>query len=248
VRTAPSSPGLPRRGAGETGAARNLLHHGMRPPVLTVAFALLAAGCSSLTTIESSWKDPTYSREPFERVAVVALFDSTAESRQFEENAAQALEARGIEAVRGYTLLDDRMYEQEELRAKLSESNVDGILIYRLIAVDEQDIYRAPTPYLNVPPGVLGDDPYYWYYYPSSQYYWYWRSSLDVTSADGYWEELSFVVVESSLYDAERDQLVWTAKSSTIDDARFEAVSSSIAKKVTRALEHLGALGSRANG
>jgi hypothetical protein len=207
--------------------------------------ALAVSACSSLTTIESSWRDPTFSRQPFETVAVVALFDSTAESRQFEENAALALEARGVTAVRGYTLLDeDRMYEQEELRAKLAESNVDAILIYRLIAVDEQDIYRAPTPYLNVPPGVLGDDPYYWYYYPSSEYYWYWRSSLDVTSADGYWDELRFVVVESSLYDAQEDQLVWTAKSSTIDDARFETVSTSIAKKVTRELERLGALDS----
>ena len=149
----------------------------MRFPLLIATFTLGVSACSSLTTIESSWKDPAYSRRPFERVAVVALFDSTAESRQFEENAAQALEARGVEAVRGYTLLDaDRRYEQEELRAKLAEGDVDGILIYRLIAVDEQDIYRAPTPYLNVPPGVLGDDPYYWYYYPSSQYYWYWRS------------------------------------------------------------------------
>jgi hypothetical protein len=213
--------------------------------VLIATGALVTSACSSLTTIESSWRDPTYSRRPFERVAVVALFDSTSESRQFEENAAQALEAQGVEAVRGYTLLDDdRMYEQEELRAKLADSDVDGILIYRLIAVDEQDLYRAPTPYLNVPPGVLGDDPYYWYYYPSSQYYWYWRSSLDVTSSEGYWEELRFVIVESSLYDAEKDQLVWTAKSSTIDDTQFEAVSTSIARKVTRELEQLGALGS----
>ena len=52
--------------------------------------------------------------------------------------------------------------------------------MFRLIAVDERQRYREPTPYLRVPRSVIWGDPYYWYYYPSWNYYWYWRSSLDV--------------------------------------------------------------------
>jgi hypothetical protein len=76
-------------------------------------------------------------------------------------------------------------------------------------------------------------DPYYWYYYPGWNYYWHWRSSYDVTRSLGYWEPLTYVIVESSLYDARRDRLVWTAKSATMDDAQFEALASSIAGEVT---------------
>jgi hypothetical protein len=39
--------------------------------------------------------------------------------------------------------------------------------------------------------------------------------------------------VESSLYDAQRDRLVWTAKSATMDDAQFAALADSIADEVT---------------
>jgi hypothetical protein len=198
---------------------------------------MCACSCATSTTIESSWTDPTHSEGSFQRVAVVALFDTASESREFEQNAAEQLEARGVAAVQSHSILEDeRMYEQDKLRAKLADANVDAILIYRLIAVDERQVYRPPTDYLRMPPGVVRGDPYYWYYYPSWDYYWYWRSSRDVTRSAGYWEEHRYVVVESSLYDARKDQLVWTAKSSTMDDAQFAAVSSSIADRVTREL------------
>jgi hypothetical protein len=199
--------------------------------------AATMCGCAAPTRIQSTWSDPTFAAAPFNRVAVVALFDTTAESRTFEQAAARELEQHGISAVPAYTIVgDDRMYEQDELRAELAGADVDGILIYRLIAVDERDVYRNPTPYMHVPSALLFGDPYYWYYYPRWNYYWHWRSSWEVARSPGYWESVAYVIVESSLYDARRDRLIWTAKSATIDDARFEALADSIAAKVTKEL------------
>jgi hypothetical protein len=199
-------------------------------------------GCSA-TTIQSTWTDPTFAGMPFERVAVVALFDTAAESRTFEQNAARALEERSIDAVAAYTVLgDERMYEQEELRSALANADVDGILIYRLIAVDERNVYRNPTPYLRVPPAAVWGDPYYWYYYPRWDYYWHWRSTWDVTRSPAYWEPRTFVIVESSLYDTRTDRLVWTAKSETMDGRQFPALAESIADKVTGELVAMNVL------
>jgi hypothetical protein len=125
------------------------------------------------------------------------------------------------------------MYEQDELRAELADADVDGILIYRLIAVDERDVYRNPSAFLNMPGEAVSGDPYYWYYYPRSDYYSHWRSTWDVTRSPAYWEPLAYVIVESSLYDARRDRLVWTAKSETMDGEQFEALAESVAAKVT---------------
>lgn len=206
-----------------------------RLPLLIAATAL--CGCATSTRIQSSWTDPTFSGTPFDRVAVLALFDSTAESRTFEQTAARALEERGVAATPAFTIVDDaRMYEEAELRDELADANVDGILIYRLIAVDERNIYRDPAPYVHVPNGLIFGDPYYWYYYPSWSYYWHWRSTFDVTHSPGYWEPLTYVIVESSLYDARKDRLVWTAKTSTIDGAEFESLANSIADEVTEEL------------
>ncbi len=205
----------------------------MKLRIMTAFLALTVAGCTA-TTIQSTWSDPTFTREPFERIAVVALFDTAAESRTFEESATRELEGRGVDAVAAYSILgDDRMREQDELRAELAEADVDAILIHRLIAVDERNVYRNPTPYLRVPNGIMWGDPYYWYYYPPWQYYWNWRSTWDVTRSPGYWEPLAYVVVESSLYDAQTDRIVWTAKSETIDGAQFEALAESIVAKTT---------------
>jgi len=205
-------------------------------------------GCVTPTTIESSWVDPTFEGTPFRRVAVVALFDTDAESRSFEQQATRALEAKGAEAVEAYTIVgEERMLEQDELRGKLADANVDAILIYRLIAVDERQYYRPPTPYLRIPGGIgHGDghgDPFDWYYHPRADYYSYWRSTRDVTHSPGYWEPHSFVVVESSFYDADKDRLVWTAKTETMDDAEFKATTESIVNRVTKKLVALGAVG-----
>jgi hypothetical protein len=212
------------------------------------ALAAAACGCSS-TTIQSSWTDPTFSGTPFGRIAVVALFDSEAESRTFEENAAAALDARGVDAIPSYAILGDdgRVYEQEELKAELARADVDGILIYRLIAVDERNVYRDPGPYMRVPGTMVWGDPYYWYYYPRWDYYWHWRSSLDVTRSQDYWEPLAYMIVESSLFDARRDRLVWTAKSETIDGAKFASVADSIVAKVTGRLAAMNVIASRAS-
>lgn len=205
----------------------------MNTRAVSLAVVPLLFGCSA-TTIQSTWSDPTFAREPFERVAVVALFDTAAESRTFEERAARELTQRGVDAVPSHTLLDgDRMLEQDELRSELASAGVDGILIYRLIAVDERNVYRNPTPYLAVPRAMVWGDPYYWYYYPRWEYYWHWRSTWDVTRSPGYWEPLAYVIVESSLYDAAMDRLVWTAKSETLDGTKFESLAESIATETT---------------
>jgi len=201
-------------------------------------------GCVTPTTIESSWVDPTFHRGPSQRVAVVALFDTESDSRSFEQEAASALEDHGADAIAADSIVgDEHMLDQAALRAKLADANVDGILIYRLIAVDERQYYRPPTPFLHAPRGVIGGDPYYWYYHPRSDYYWYWRSTWDVTHSPGYWEPHSFVVVESSFYDADKDQLVWTAKTETMDDTQFKATTESIVNRVTKKLVALHAVG-----
>ena len=51
------------------------------------------------------------------------------------------------------------------------------------------------------------------------------------------------MVVESSFYDADKDQLVWTAKTETMDDAEFKATTESIVNRVTKKLVALRAVG-----
>jgi hypothetical protein len=204
------------------------------------AGVLLAACAASRTTIQSSWADDAYSGPPLARLAIVALFETRADSLSFEESAAEYFAMHGVEIVPGHSLLtpeEARTLDEAELRRRIAATDVDGVLIFRLIAVDERREYLAPTPYLlNVPPEIASGDAFSWYYGPSSSYYWFWRSSADVTAAPGYWLEQSFVVAETALFDNRSDRLLWTAKSETMDDARFQRTSESIVRAVARQL------------
>lgn len=204
------------------------------------------AGCAATgprTEIESTWTDATYADGGFERVAVLANFDTQVESRVFEENVARALEARGVTAIEGRRVVEDgRRYSEEALELQLSEVDADGILILKLIAVEEDLTYRRP--YAGaLPPDMVFGDPYFWYYYPHWSYYSYWRSARGVVRAPGYWEEVRHVIVEASLYDNRTDQLVWTAKTETMDTPEYGALAASIAGAVTERLADLDLIG-----
>jgi hypothetical protein len=217
---------------------------GLRRKVcLTLGLGLMLAGCATAPThFSSTWRDATYTGPPVEPVAVLALFKSQAEDRTFETQAVSMLEARGVDAVAGYTLLTPgRQYTQEQMQEQLKTANVGGVLIFRLIGENKEHEYVNPAPYFGpMPPGVIWGDPFYWYYYPQWNYYWYWRSSLSVAGSPGYWAETTYYVIESSLYDNKTSQLLWTAKSKTLDDTQFETVANSVAKRVADRLVDLG--------
>jgi len=206
-----------------------------------IGVSLLSTACAAgRTTIQSSWADAAYRGPPLDRLAVVALFETRADSLAFEENAAAYFATHGIEIVPGHSVLsaeETQRLSETEVRERIAATDVDGVLIFRLLAVDERREYQIPTPYLlNIPPDVMNGDPFSWYYQPRSSFYWYWRSSADVTGAPGYWIEQDFVVAETALFDNRSDRLLWTAKSETMDDARFERTSDSIVRAVARQL------------
>jgi hypothetical protein len=211
----------------------------MKLPIIW-ACALLSACAASRTTIQSRWADDAYSGPPLRRIAVVALFDTRADSLSFERSAAEYLATHGVEIVPGHSLLsveETQTLDETEVRERVAAADVDGLLIFRLIAVDERREYQMPTAYLlNVPPAIVTEDPNAWYYAPASNYYWFWRSSAEVTAAPGYWIEQSFVVAETALFDNRSDRLLWTAKSETMDNDRFQRTSESIVRAVVREL------------
>src|SRR5690606_27716162 len=129
------------------------------------ALACVAACAVNPTEIESTWADPTFTGPGFERVTVLALFDTEAESRSFEDEVVASLGEHGVQAIPGRSILEpDIEHTREEMERALRSADVDALLIFRLIAVDERRVYRQPTPYLPpMPPGVIWGDPFYWY-------------------------------------------------------------------------------------
>jgi hypothetical protein len=213
-------------------------------PLIIAASILLSACLANRTTIESSWADAEFSGPPLDRVAIVALFPTRADSLAFERNAADYLAANGVEAVPAHALLTpaaSQELDESAVREQLAAAaNVDGVLLFRLVAVDERREYQVPTPYLlnappdGTPPAFSANPP------PDPSYYWFSSDAavapVDETAVPGYWIEQTFLVAETALFDNRHDRLLWTAKSETMDDARFARTSESIVRTVARQL------------
>ncbi|TQV78801.1 hypothetical protein FKG94_12325 [Exilibacterium tricleocarpae] len=201
--------------------------------------ALLAAflgACAAPTSIKSNWQDPTFAKPPMRKIAVLALFETEADNRRFEQSAVAALRAGGVEAVEGHNVIESaRDYSYEELEDKLLNANADGILIFKLIAIDHDHVYRPPTPYAaysNVHP----HDPIYDYYNSTAHYYSYWSAGRQVTRNPAYWEERAYYVVETTLHENTADRLVWTAVSQTYEPDDIGELSRSVIDIVSKRL------------
>jgi hypothetical protein len=210
----------------------------MKLPIIA-ATLLLAACATQRTTIESTWIDADYSGPPLDRVAVAALFPTRADSLAFERSAADYLETHGVATVPAHELLPSAaaaQLDETDVRKHLAGADVDGVLIFRLVAIDERREYQVPTPYLlNGPSPAAASDPAF----PDQRtpsYYWFAETPTDAPVSQGYWLEQTFVVAETALFDNRTDRLLWTAKSETLDAARFELTAESIVRTVARSL------------
>ena len=194
------------------------------------AFILLSGCAASRTTIQSSWTDAEYAGPPLDRVAVVALFDTRADSLAFERSATDYLAMRGVATVPAHELLTPTAIEkldETEIRERLAATNVDGVLIFRLVDIDQRREYQVPGAY---PPNAPSDG------VSGNRYSSLSSGTTPVNGPQGYWIEQDFVVAETALFDNRNDRLIWTAKSETLEDAHSRRTSESIVRSVARQL------------
>jgi hypothetical protein len=173
----------------------------MRNPFgLLILIAILLTACAT-TQLNAVWKDPGYQTRPA-KIMVIGVARNPINRRLFEDEFVQQLKARGTEAIASYTVLPDRQQDDHEaIAAKVKELGADAILITRLVSKKIVQTYVPATPYF--PPPYYGSWPdYYGYGY----HYMY---------TPGYIAEDEYAVIETNLYEAKSDKLVWAASSET---------------------------------
>jgi hypothetical protein len=168
---------------------------------ILVTGAMLVTACAS-TQLTSVWKDPSYQARPA-KIMVIGLAKKQEIRRLFEDEFVQQLKARGTEAIASYTVLADKQQDdQAAIAAKVSELGADSILLTRLVSKKTVQFY--------VPGSVYAPPPYYGSW---SSYY---GNSYSAMNSAGYVGEDQYAVMETNLYEAGNDKLVWSATSETM--------------------------------
>jgi len=179
----------------------------MMPPKLLSTLKLLAsaviltqlAACST-TYVSSLWKDPTYQVKPH-KIMIIGIAKSPANKRTLEDDFAKQIKLQGTDAVSSYAILpDDKDGNKDAIAAKMKEQGADAVLITRIasrktVYTNLLEVYAPPQTYRT------------W-----QNYYEYGYGNI---TSPNYVEETKYAVMETNMYDAGNDKLIWSASSET---------------------------------
>lgn len=220
-----------------------------RYSIVSLAILLGTLSCSTSTTLVSSWADPLAQGVTYNKFVIMAIFRNPANGETFEKRVSEEFRSRGLKAVPRFALEGmDTDLSREEMEMRVNDSGADGVLIFRMIAVDMENTYVRPTTYVvkrTKNPGWWSD-PYWGYYHTYPHHYWgNWHTSTQVVWAPGYWESNLTYRIETSLYRASDKKLVWTATSSTYDPQGESDLAESLSKSVLKSLKRAGYLATK---
>lgn len=174
---------------------------------LFIALSLVVlAGCSSGTSIVSSWRDPdtTTAKEEFKKIMVVALIKDEA-TRRIVENRITAI---GPKFHSSYNLLNGTNLDltKEQKLKILQDENYDAVISMRLVDTQKEKDY-VPGTNTSIYYGGMG------YGYGGMYGYGFgnWYGMYSTTYYDpGYYQETTYYMVETNVFSLKANKLVWT--------------------------------------
>lgn len=187
--------------------------------LLTVALLIFFSACSPSTRITGSWADPTVRQRPLENRSVfIASLTRNIEVRTKLENemAAQAA-TRNIKAVKSIETFSPEFYQslpnKQQLLSQIQGTGVTSILTVSLIKKESEQRYvRGNTQYM--PYRTFG-----WY----GGFYNYYNYMYPTLYDPGYYVTDKTYFLESNLYDAKSEKLIWSAQSETVNPGSIDA-------------------------
>ena len=200
----------------------------MQPSPLRVFILVLAVtfgfnGCATTTKIVNQWVDPDYASPRFRRIMVIGVSKQPGIRRTFEDEFVAKLKAAGVEAVPSYLYIpEDGQVEEARLQEAVRRASADAVIITRLVRV-ERKTEVSPGFYQPAPAVTFG-------YYGGYSAAWL-----------GYYEppriyQYDVYISETSLYDVNRNQLVWTG---TVETSAPGDINKEIARYVDTVIDAL---------
>lgn len=211
----------------------------MKQPIFIIITALCFAGCSPSTRITASWKNSDAQiAGNMNTILVTALTGRTTARQAVENDIAAALEKKGYKTIKSMDVMPptfsggSQAPDREELLSKIDGSGADAILTVALI--DEE----TETRYV---PGSYGYAPYprFGYYGTFWGYYNTWYPTL---YDPGYYEEDKVYFIETNLYDARSQELLWSAQSESYNPGKLPDFADEFSEVVVSRLENDGML------
>lgn len=191
--------------------------------LFTVSLLLYSCAASSLT---ASWHDQSYvGNSPLSDVLVIAVTEEETSRRLYEDSFVAKLEESGVRGIPSYRLqASDIEPSKQAVQTAVAMADARYVLITRHLSTDTKQRYSPPEP--------IYVDPYY-----SSMYRYYPLAYREVRYRPGYSYTVTTVSIESNLYDAQTEKLIWSAQSKSVDPNMSRSFFDSLVDVFTKDLK-----------
>lgn len=193
--------------------------------------------CAPATEITGSWKNKNASPEKIDYILVTALTNNTNARQTVENDLTKALTENGYRAMKSMDVLPPTFTagkepDRELLLDKIKGTCVDAILTIALLNKETENRY-VPGSYGYEPIPRFGYYGRFWGYY----YNWY-----PMLYAPGYYTEDKVYFLETNLYDADTEELLWSAQSQTYNPSGLANFSADFSSAVLKKMENDGVI------
>lgn len=187
-------------------------------------------GCTS-TKINTAWKDPSIESATYKNIIVVGLMEGKKRKSlrlSFEEHIAEGLRTAGLKASASSEIYGLKSFEgqsEDEIIRRLNKDSYDAALTITLLDVTKEQSYvRGHVDYW---PGGI-------YYSRFGRYYSYWYNRV---YTPGYYITNTTYLVEGNLFDIQKDRLIYTSQTESIDPASIDNLAHRISRSLIRSMQ-----------
>jgi hypothetical protein len=189
--------------------------------ITAVILLCTAAGCSS-TRIASELKSPDLAATKYKKVLVIGASRDPGLRQLFEDAFAQALQARGTDAIPSYQHLPEAQPTRDAVERIAKSLNADAVLVSRLVERRSETQFNPGV--ASVPSNISGD-------YDDA-----WKGAYEPPSTT----TVTVVRIETRLFDAATGKLAWTAETETFDPQNREKEVRNLANVLIKAMSKQG--------
>jgi hypothetical protein len=177
--------------------------------ILMIISCFILTSCAT-TSFNTIWKDESYQGR-MTNILVMAVSKQSIRKRFFEDEFVRQLNARGVSATQSYNVFpSDSMLDKNLIISKITDMGIDTFLITRMVDKKTVETYVPGTVYDFTPPRA------------HRSWHGYYASSYGAIYEPGYTIKNEVVVLETSLYDAKSEELIWFAMTETFIEGSWD--------------------------
>lgn len=199
--------------------------------VTALVLSAILYSCGGMTYITDTWRAKGFTGKKFSKLGVMAVTKNNIVARRTVEDAmAKDLKASGINAVTTYDVfaydvfdkdgdgkVDNKEEAEKMVQDKMKELGIDGIMVMKVKDISKEQKYVPGSPTYM---------PSYYY----APYYSYYFMSYNTLYSPGYYVTDTEVYIETSIFDVQKGELLYSMLSETVNPSSVGDFSKSLTK------------------